>query len=143
MELLDLSQISARLKSQCNLLRTIGEAADFAAITDEAKNPPAAYVLPLRDEGFDESTQAHAGAMVSVHFGICMAVKNLRDVRGAAGQGNLRAVRLQVLHALFGWTPPTPEGCTRILWSGGRLLSLKGSTLWWQDDFITRFYMEA
>ncbi len=77
MELLDLSQISARLKSQCNLLRTIGEAADFAAITDEAKNPPAAYVLPLRDEGFDESTQAHAGAMVSVHFGICMAVKNL------------------------------------------------------------------
>lgn len=135
---MDVGAIVVRLKAQVATLRFVGGAADLPAATEELKQVPAAFVIPLTDaasrngDGTGSVTQ-----QVTVRFGVLIAAQNLRDARGEAALGTLAPLRTAVRDALVGWVPTGYEDPCEIV--SGRMLSLTDRVLWWQDDFLSMF----
>lgn len=120
--------------------RKVASAANFAAARDDLKNPPAAYVIPLRDAA--SASQLGGGAIlqpVKEQIGVVLAVSNLRDATGVAALIEFRRLRRLVIDKLLGFEPGT--GYDPIEYIGGNILMMDASVLWWQLTFTTG-YME-
>ena len=120
--------------------RRIESVANFAAARDDLKNPPAAYVLPLQDAA--SANQLGGGAIlqpVKEHFGVVLAVSNLRDASGVAALIEFRRLRRLVIDNLLGFVPGTDY--EPIEYVGGNILLMDAAVLWWQLKFTTG-YME-
>ena len=72
--------------------------------------------------------------MVTVTVAAVLAIRNLSDDRGEAAVEDLRAARLQVRAALYGWQPPDCD--SPIMLGRSKVLGFERPTVWWQDDFI-------
>lgn len=135
---MQLDSIIDRLKAQVSSLRFVGGAADLPTATEEVKQTPAAFVIPLTEtatanrDGTGSVTQ-----QITARFGVLLAVQNLRDARGEAALTTLVPVRSAVREALVGWVPVGFEDPAEIV--SGRILSLNDRVLWWQDDFASMF----
>lgn len=120
--------------------RKVSGAANFAAARDDLKNPPAAYVIPLRDVA--SANQLGGGAIlqpVKEQFGVALAVSNLRDASGVAAQAEFERLRRLVIDQLLGFVPGT--NYEPVEYGGGNILIMDASVLWWQLTFTTG-YME-
>jgi len=137
---MDIVPIIARIQSQCPLLRSVGGAAEFTDASLALKHQlPAAFVLPLSDDPQPNRLDNGISQRVNRRFGVVLAVKNLRDASGAAALSDLVPLRSQLIDALLGWVP---DGLTDPCeYAAGRLLELSQQVLWWQDDFLTAFYL--
>jgi hypothetical protein len=118
----------------------VSGAANFVAAQDDLKNAfTAAYVIPLSDVAKPNDLM---GMSVEQHiierFGIVLAIRNYRDVRGGAVNSDLELVRKQTIGSLLGFVPAT--GYEPIQYGGGRILQLDLSTIWWQLEFTTGYY---
>ena len=124
------------------LFNKVSGAANLAVAQEDLKNPPAAFVIPLADVGRPNDL---LGLSVEQHvierFGVILAVRNLRDIRGDAVNAELESVRHQTISTLLGFQPAT--GYDPIQYGGGRILTLEVSTLWWQLEFITGYYQRS
>jgi hypothetical protein len=135
---MDLAPIIARLKGEASVLRFVGGAADLPAATEELKQHPAAFVIPLTDSASrNGDATGSVTQQVTVRFGVLLAVQNLRDARGEAALTTLTPVRLAVRDALVGFVPEGYEDPCEIV--GGRIMQLNDRVLWWQDDFLSMF----
>lgn len=119
--------------------KKVAGAANFVVAQEDLKNPPAAYVIPLADiakpneigfGGFEQH--------VIERFGVILAVKNLRDIRGDAVNVELEILRKKTIFALLGFQPATDYD--PVQYGGGRILQLDVATTWWQLEFITGYY---
>jgi hypothetical protein len=118
----------------------VAGAADFASAKEDLKNPPAAYVIPLDDAA--KPNDLLYGTQVEQHvierFGVILAIRNLRDIRGDAVNVTLETLRNKTIAGLLGFVPTT--GYDPVQYGGGKLLLLDLGTTWWQLNFITGYY---
>lgn len=118
----------------------VSGAADFAAAKEDLKNPPAAYVIPLADAAQPNRLQfCGIEQHVTERFGVVLAVKNARDVRGDAVNVALETLRDKTINAVIGSVPDT--GYDPAEYGGGRLLMLDMAVTWWQLDFVTGYWL--
>jgi len=135
---MDLDPIVVQLKAQVPALRFVGGAADLPAATEEVKQLPAAFVIPLNDAASRNDVATGAlSQQLTVRFGVLIASQNLRDATGNAALGTLKPLRDSIRDALAGWVPAGYEDPCEIV--GGRIMQLNDRVLWWQDDFLSMF----
>ncbi len=139
---MQLAPIVSRLQSQVTTLKKVGMAAEFdAARKDVRPVPPAAFVLPLRESAGRNELENAISQRVTAQFAVVYCAQNLRDARGGQAHEDLDAVRAAGKTALLGWQPDVDhDPCEYV---GGELLGLQGPFVWWQDVFVTAFYMRS
>jgi bifunctional ADP-heptose synthase (sugar kinase/adenylyltransferase) len=135
--LFDPELVIERLVDQVKEFKRITGAADLVAAFQDLKQSPAAFVLPLSaTPGRNTAATVVVTQQVVDRFGVCIAVKNLRDATGREAHKELRELRLAVITALLGWTPDSNSYDPFEL-GPGRLLQVQDRVLWWQDDWRT------
>lgn len=141
-ELLDHQTIIDYLAAHVSKLKSVSGAADLAAASDDLKQVPVAFIVPMSDRASPNRT----GTMVvqqnnTTRFAVIIAVQNLRDARGHKAQDDLRILRQDILTALHGWEPG--DAFDPIEYGGGRILRMTNQVLWWQDEFLTAHFMRS
>lgn len=137
-----LNAIEAHLTSSVPALKKVAGAADFASAGMDLKGKlPAAYILPLAERAGGNSLVMEVSQKIEVRFGVMLAISNLRDARGQNAQGDLAPLRTAVLAALIGWQPD--PGHDPVLFGSGRVIQLQDGVLWWQDEFVTAYYLRS
>lgn len=138
---MDLSLITTRLRAQLTGLRSVGSAADLDAAVAGVVVMPAAFVLPLAEQGQDMGMSASTGIRVLQTFGVVHGISNRRDATGSAALDDLATLRQALRVALVGWVPDANTG-QAVSFAAGRLLQMDGDgRLWWIDEFnLTSFY---
>ncbi len=135
-------QVVDRLRAQVSGLRSIGGAADFAAVVDRPGALPAAFVLLAREDARPkEGGSAIAIQAIDVKFGVVLALQHYRtSERGAAQTDALQALIAEVRTALIGWLPTGdgPQLATTLV--SGQLLRYDQATVWWQETYATRYW---
>lgn len=135
---LDLSLIVTRVTTQVSALKRVAESMDMPSAQDDIKSiGPAAYVLPLQDPVGPNALTNAVAQLVTSRFGVMLAVRNLRDTRGAAARGELTALRSSVADALLNWSPGAAYSPCE--YAGGALALLDDGVLWWMDQYRTTF----
>lgn len=130
-----------RLATEVPALRAVGGAADLSAIQRGGVPTPAAWIIPVAESAGDNESVSIVSQRVNATVGIVIAVRNLRDARGAAAQDDLAEIRIAIRDALLGWAPePDHDPAT---FARGRLLSLGDQALWWQDEYFTAYHMRS
>ncbi len=135
---LDVPSWIGRLREKAESFRSIAGAAELAAAEDSTVVAPACFVYPLREAAEANPYGTGHSQRVTAYMGVVIAVKNLRDPRGAAAQQDLKRLRQEVFDALIAWAPDadsSPVNC-----AGARLVRFNNAVLWWQDDFTTQFH---
>jgi hypothetical protein len=119
-------------------LRTVAGAAEYAALQAPplAARQPAAYVLPLSEEGGPNGLAAGpVRQRITATFGVVLMATSLRDARGEAAADLLGPLCDAIRSQLVGFQP-TPAH-DPIEFRRGRLLDITEGTLAWQDEFTT------
>lgn len=134
--LFDCEWIIARLKAEVPALKIVSGAADLSAASADLKQTPSAYVFEVSDS----ASKNTRGTMVvsqnnEAKFAIVIAAQNLRDFRGQHAKSDLRTIRAAIITALHGWQPNAEFD--PIEKRTGRLMSMRKTVLWWQEEFVT------
>ncbi len=136
-----LASVETRLAS-VSALKKIAGAADFASAGLNLKGKlPAAYVIPLAERAGENSLVSAVSQRTEARFGVVLAISNLRDARGQNAQGDLAPLRAAVMAVLLGWQPGPDYD--PVVFGSGRLLQLQDGVLWWQDEFVTAYYLRS
>lgn len=138
---LDAALISARLRDEVPGFVLVGTARDFANAQAETLRAPSAWVIILAETA-SEPRYAVAELLdqvVTVRFGVVMAVRDIADRTGAAAREALRPIREQVHRAICSWQPVGSNHACRF--SRGALTSGigKDGMMFWQDEFTVSF----
>jgi len=139
---MDTQIIVDRLRAQLTGWVQIAGAADLEAATTGLVRPPAAFVLPLEEQGSANRLMNRQVQRVTCRFGVVIVIANLVDPSGAAANRDLVARRLAVRSALLGWAPVVDEGLP-VEFSSGRILRFEDQRLWWTDEFIVDTYYRS
>ncbi|MBS0212311.1 MAG: hypothetical protein JSR26_03905 [Proteobacteria bacterium] len=142
----DVGLVIARLSSPLpGTLKMVAGSADFAAITLLRNFPaPCAYVLLARERAKPAATgsnipgtQSRRQQIVTVTFGVVMALRNYRQLEGDALRNELRDQIAAVRAPLLGWTPPLPcaIGCELVQ---GDLTDYDAGMALWTDQWRTQ-----
>lgn len=130
--------VISRLDTQVAALKTVAGTAEFAVAETAAKQLPAAYVIPLADKASGNELETGVEQHVVARFGVALAIRNIKDARGQAGQAALKTLRDAVSVVLLGWEPLA--GYDPVLYVGGQLIKIGNGVLWWQDEYVTGYY---
>lgn len=145
LELFDLSLIQARLQSSVEALALVGEAADFIAVSKDAKpvKTPSAWVIPSSESADSNTLSGAVSQRVKTRFGVVYAVKNVNDKAGARRIAGLRELRNSTLSALVGYEPEGTDG--QVEFVSGRLMQFDTARaiLWWMDEFTLDIYLRG
>lgn len=141
---MDLSPVVARLKAQLTGLKAIGASADLDAAIDGVVAMPAAFVLPLAEQGTDMGLLSSTAESIVQAFSVIHVLNNRRDALGGAALDDLKTLRANLRVALVGWVPDASSG-EAVTFTSGRLLRMDGDgRLWWADEFqVTTYYWSA
>jgi len=136
-----ITQLSA-LKT-AKTIAVLGGAADLSSAQIDANNTfPVAYVIPLADRaGSNSSGTTFVRQRVETRFGVLLGVKSLKDAVSRQNLNNLTPVRKAIQSALIGWMPAGSDDL--VTYGSGKLLKIQDGVLWWQDEFITAFYLRS
>lgn len=139
--LFDPELIIARVSGQVAAFKTVSGTADINAADAGLVPIPAAFVLLLSERASPNQIVTLVAQRVVIRFGVALAVQNLRDPRGQKAATDLRTLRLAVMTALYGWQPrPDYDPCE---FGGGQLVEFSDQRLWWQDEYLTAFYLKS
>jgi len=134
--LFDPEWIIARLQAQVPALKIVSGAADLAKSEADLKQTPSAYVFEISDSASENTTGTMVVSQNNVaKFAVVVAAQNLRDFRGQHARSDLRTIRASIVEALHGWQPDAEFD--PIEKRTGRLMSMRKTVLWWQDEFVT------
>lgn len=141
---MDLSPILARLKTQLNGLKSIGQSADLAAAKTGMLALPGMFLVPLKEVGSADDMTSSTSQQIVQTFGVVIGVRNQRDAGGAAALDELHPWRMALRTALVGWVPDEQTG-EAVHFTSGSLLEIDTEMrLWWMDEFnLTTYYWSA
>jgi hypothetical protein len=111
---------------------------EMAGVLREPGNLPALYVCPLGEDAAPNRHQGVHDQAVSADFGVVILVA-VASRREEAVSDDLAELEEKVIHALIGWAPA--EGWSACGYTGGRILSVSGSSLAWLVSFKTGFHI--
>lgn len=139
---LDLRPWRDRLIAEAPSLRSVGLAADLAAVGKALRSTPQAFVVSVSDS---PASRAGAGnSVVAQHVNVTIAVvtlaSNQRGAReGSAVSTDLQGIRAEIFAALIGWIPP--GGATAIQYAGGAAVGFEDSEILYSDRFTTSYFI--
>lgn len=134
--------ILARLKDLEGLRSVQGAASLDKALSQVPAARPAAYVVPLSETRSGERYAAGGiGQSLIWNFGIVLIADEASDARGGRAAEGLEPIRQTVVRRLSTWVHP--EAASHCRSTGGRLLALKGATLFWLQQFAAEGDFEA
>lgn len=138
---LDPAAIAARLTAKVPALRKVGTARDLANATVETVQAPTAWVVIMSEAASDVRYEVCdvIEQLVTVRFGVILAVRDIADRTGTAAREDLKQIRIEVLKALGSWMPEGANHNCRF--SRGALTSGIGrdGMMFWQDEFTIGF----
>ena len=140
----DLNLVVNRVNADVNELANsvYGSVSFQAAISAGAIKRHTAFVLPGQDNAQASRLAGQVvDQQVSATFGVLFAVRNVADAIGFAGNAALYALRNAVLASLLNWVPDVRFDA--VNYANGRLQSFANQTLWWQDNYVTKFNIRA
>lgn len=136
--------LTQHLKDSVSLLA--GKVAGVVELEEAISNTkfvaPYAYVIDVGEvAGPNENMTPIIMQRVTLTVGVILAIPNgARPLNiGTSGTPNrLQEFRDPVINSVLGWQPtPACDPCT---FKGGKMVSVQGRVLWWQDTFETAFY---
>lgn len=138
-----------RIKAAVPTLRKVGRAADYASVRSLGDFPvPCAYILLAREKGDTSKSgvslpgqQTRLAQVMSVSFGVVLAVRNYREQAGAQLADELESCLGAVRNALLGWTPDVPGGRACQLLQGD-LTQYDQATALWTDVWRTQHIIQ-
>lgn len=138
-----LGELQTRVKDQLPGLRQVGASADMVSAMAGAVTAPAAFVLPMGEDGKDIGLLSTTSQAVVQSFGVLHVVSNRRDARGGAALDDLEALRAALKAALIGWVPDAATG-EPVSFTSGKLVKFDDEgRLWWMDEFSLNSYWSA
>ncbi len=138
---MNLAAIITRLETQVTALKIVGGAAEIAAASAALPASPAAFVIEETDRAGENAVANDIHQRVDVSLSVFLAVKNAKDSRGEAGQGDLETLRLAVRAALLGWAPATD--IEPLTYAGGELFRFDPGLIWWREGWRTAYYIRS
>lgn len=139
----DIEKVIARLQAEVPELQLVEGVAEYATIARLSDfRPPSAYVL-LLDERADgeEPSRPTATQRAQVHFGVVLALRNYRDVKGGEVLAESSELISKVRIALKGWQPDI-TGARPCMWLQGNTLDYDNSVLLWSDVYTTQYFLQ-
>lgn len=141
----DVSLIQARLSTSVQSLRSVGLAADYAAVRNLGDFPaPCAYVVLASERGITHppghsprGQQVKVRQIVRVTFGVVLAVRNYREQRGEQLADELTTMLGATRQALMGFVPDL-DGARPCEFVAGDLQDYDASTALWVDVYQTQ-----
>lgn len=137
--------IEQRLREVLPQFEIVAGAADYAAVRElRGFRTPSAYVVTAQERDAPEPNQTQRRTSGRQHaettFGVILALRNYRDVRGESATDDARPLIGAVRDALMGWTPGL--GIMRpIEWQQGDVLDYDQSVLLWAEVFTTKHFI--
>lgn len=138
---MNLAAIISRIESQVTALKIVGGAAEIVAASEALAASPAAFVLEELNAAGENNVANDTHQRVEVSLSVFLAVKNAKDSRGEAGQGDLETLRLAVRAALLGWSPAA--GIEPLTYTGGELFRFEPGLIWWREGWRTAHYIRS
>lgn len=141
----DVGLIQARLSAQVPTLRTVGMAADYAAVRSLADfATPCAYIVLANERGIPHppghsprGQQVKLRQIARATFGVVLAVRNYREQRGEQLVDELAAMLGATRLALIGFVPDL-DGARPCEFVAGDLQDYDASTALWVDVYQTQ-----
>jgi len=136
-------EVIVRLRQEVSSLRLVAGAADFAAAMDTPSPPqsPSAWVVPLADSAGANALVGVVSQALTSRVGVVTALRKVTDARGEHALIDLADVVGAERVALLGWAPDADHD--PLEFARGQLISLKGGTVWWQDEWATESELRA
>ena len=122
-----------------NIFKKVGGSADYAATHETGHvigDGPNAYVVPLAD---DNQPPASPGGpqMAMSGIGVIIVLTKRGDLTGEKSLDALLPLRRQLQAGISKFSPF--PGAWPLFSRGGRLLDFKTGSLWWMDEYFTRY----
>jgi hypothetical protein len=141
----DVAVIVDRLKVAVPQLRSVGRAADYAAVRTLQDFPaPCAFVILAAERGLSRpigraprGEQISARQTVEVSFGVVVAVRNWRQQQGEQIADELRTIVGATRAALMGYVPDV-DGARPCEFVRGDLQDYSTGTAIWADVYATQ-----
>lgn len=138
---MQLAPILTRISEQMPDLRQVTAAATLPLAIEAIKTFPAACVFMPRGEAAKNTAVNAINQSVADNFFVILAVKNVRDMHGAAAAAEIDEMRPRLSAALLGW--PVASGYNPIEYAGYQMLHYKEGLMLWADHFKTGHYARA
>lgn len=138
---MDLAAIITQLKAGVPALKIVGGAADIVAASEALTASPAAFVIEEADIAADNNIANDVHQRVEVSLSVFLAIKNAKDSRGEAGQGDLETLRLAMRSVLLGWSPEA--AVEPLTYTGGEMFRFEPGLLWWREGWRTAHYIRS
>lgn len=135
-------QARQRIVDQVEGFHTVMAALEVAALADQEPQPPALLVAPVAVRIGDSSDTVYVEGAPQPHditITVHTVVAAPNDYGGGATRDEAGPLLYAVRRALTTWTPRGWR--ERILYAGGRLVSLDNARLEWADDFRGRAWL--
>lgn len=132
---------AAHLAAQVPEFVLVGTARDFGAAKVETVRTPSAWIIVLAETAGEVRYEfgPFIEQLVTVRFGVVLAVRDLGDRTGAQATADLHEIRKSVHRALSAWKPDDANHACRF--ARGALVSGvdRNGTMFWQDEFTVSY----
>ena len=107
--------------------------------------PPYAFVIQMHEDGGEitngKLNQHGYSQEMTGQVGVVIAVKSVKDLRGAENNNLLQEIRAETHEALRGWQAPNTTA--RVTFMAGKATYYKNLTTYWSDVFQTKFIFKS
>jgi hypothetical protein len=131
--MIDLSTLSARLRTLVPEFARVAGVADLAAAKNAVLSLPAAYIMPGSETASPSSLIGRHTQKVTERFTILIVAKNVSDQSGMAAQSEIAVLSGKVRDALLGWQPTASHAPVELFGAGP--LELANQLLYWPEGF--------
>lgn len=141
---MNLDLIRQRILDKSTKIKRVGISADIlTAISGPTIATADCWVVLLAETaGQNDLIGTVVSQQVTRRFAVVTAVKSAIDSQGGASADALEDTKRELRAALVGYQPP-PDGQNSnyepITLAGGRVIALRESTLFWAEEFLTRY----
>lgn len=126
------------------LFKIVGGAAQAAALM-KGSVPlgigPEAYVIPMGDMVGQPHGEYGTAQSIAARFGIALMVRIAGDSSGVTGLEKIEDLQRDLRAGLLGWQPGAAY--SPCVLAGGRLLDFQPQALWWLEEFVSSYGVEA
>ncbi len=155
--MISLSPVIAHLKehltgSAHNIFKVVAGAGEYAALADKTPAYPCAYVVRAAEQVHQGGV---GGAIFDLRFDVALGVAAMADATGQAADSVMANKRNAVRLLLQGWHWPNtqvddaaddeiwPSIERPCAWTGGALVDILPSALWWRDSYQIKIYLPS
>jgi hypothetical protein len=143
---MNINDFVERIKDECPLLNgKVYVVSDFDIDMPTSIQPPFAFVIQMSEDGGEitnnKLNQRGYSQEMTAQIGVVIAVKSVKDLRGAENNNLLQEIRDETNEALRGWIAPGTT--TKVAFLAGKPTYYRNLVSYWSDVFQTKFIFKS